>query len=61
MKYRQKSIPLLKIKLITHPLLSKFAKSDAVRLKANRSFKELPIEVIQTLIDLNPLKCTFLF
>lgn len=55
MKNRQKSIPLSEVKLRSHPLFVELVKNDAVHLKANQSIDELPIEVIQTLLDLNPL------
>lgn len=58
MNSRQKSIQLSKVKLRSHPLFVELVKNDAAHLKANQSIDELPIEVIQTLLDLNPLPVT---
>ncbi len=58
MKYKQKSVLLSKAKLIAHPQLIALTKNDAAHLKANQSIDELPIEVIQTLLDLHPLPVT---
>ena len=55
MKYRQKSIPLLKAELKTHPLLIELTKNDVIQLKANQSICDLPIEIVQSLLDLHPL------
>lgn len=58
MKYRQKSIPLLKAELKTHPLLIELTKNDVIQLKANQSICDLPIEIVQSLLDLHPLAVT---
>lgn len=58
MKYKQKAIQLNKAKLQIHPLLGKLIKNDVVQLKPNKSIDELPLEVIQTLLDLYPLPVT---
>jgi hypothetical protein len=58
MKFKQKAIQLAKAKLKTHPLLSELAKNDVVQLKPNKNIDELPIEVIQTLLDLHPVPVT---
>jgi hypothetical protein len=58
MKYKQKAIQLNKAKLQVHPLLGKLIKNDVVQLKANQCIDELPIEVIQTLLNLYPLPVT---
>ena len=55
MKYKLKSIPLLKAKLKPHPLLIESTKSDVIQLRANQSIDDLPIEVVQSLLDLHPL------
>lgn len=55
MRYKQKSIPFDNAKLKIHPLLVTLTKNDVTQLKVNQSIGELPIEVIQTLFDLNPL------
>ena len=60
MKYKQKKIQLTKAKLQAHPQLRELIKNDVVNLKVNHCIGELPIEVIQTLLDLNPLKFTSL-
>lgn len=59
MKYKQKSVLLSKAKLIAHPQLIALAKNDVADLKVNQCISELLIEVIRTLLDLHPLKCTF--
>lgn len=59
MKHKQKAIPLAKAKLQTHPLLGELIKNDIADLKVNQCISELLIEVIRTLLDLHPLKCTF--
>lgn len=58
MKYRQKSIPLLKAELKAHPLLIELTKNDVIQLKANQSICDLPIEIVQSLLDLHPLAVT---
>ncbi len=58
MKHKQKAIPLAKAKLQTHPLLGELIKNDIADLKVNQCISELPIEVIQTLLDLRPLPVT---
>lgn len=55
MKYKLKSIPLLKAKLKPHPLLIESTKNDVIQLRANQSIDGLPIEVVQLLLDLHPL------
>jgi len=55
MRYKQKSIPFDNAKLKIHPLLVTLTKNDVTQLKVNQCIGELPIEVIQTLLDLNPL------
>ena len=55
MKYKQKSIPLSKAELKPHPLLIELTKNDVIQLRANQSIDDLPIEVIQSLLDLHPL------
>ena len=59
MKYKQKSIPLSKAKLKPHPLLIELTKNDVIQLRANQSIDDLPIEVIQSLLDLHPLAVIF--
>lgn len=59
MKYKQKSIPLLKAELKPHPLLIELTKNDVIQLRANQSIDDLPIEVIQSLLDLHPLAVIF--
>ncbi len=59
MKYKQKKIQLTKAKLQAHPQLRELTKNDVVNLKVNQCIGELPIKVIQMLLDLHPLKCTF--
>lgn len=59
MPYKNKSIPFSKAKLIAHPQLFALTKNDVTQLKVNQCISELSIEVIQTLLDLHPLKCTF--
>ncbi|MGO2182514.1 MAG: hypothetical protein ACTH36_09390 [Pseudoalteromonas nigrifaciens] len=58
MKNRQKSIQLSQVKLRSHPLFVELIKNDVVNLKVNQSIDELPIEVIQTILDLTPLPVT---
>ncbi|URQ90123.1 hypothetical protein [Pseudoalteromonas sp. SCSIO 43101] len=58
MKYKQKVIQLDKAKLKAHPLMSELTINDVVQLKQSKSIDELPIEVIQTLLDLRPLPVT---
>ncbi|MBO7926369.1 hypothetical protein J5X91_08810 [Pseudoalteromonas sp. K222D] len=58
MKHKQKAIPFAKAKLQTHPLLGELIKNDVTDLKVNQCISELPIEVIQTLLDLRPLPVT---
>lgn len=58
MKNRQKSIQLSQVKLKSHPLFVELIKNDVVNLKVNQSIDELPIEVIQTILDLTPLPVT---
>lgn len=58
MKYKQKAIQLKKVKLQIHPLLGKLIKNDVTQLKVNQCINALSIEVVQTLLDLNPLPVT---
>jgi hypothetical protein len=58
MKHKQKAIQLNKATLQAHPLLRKLIKNDLVNLKPNKSIDELPLEVIQTILDLHPLPVT---
>ncbi|WMS94911.1 hypothetical protein RB215_02195 [Pseudoalteromonas sp. HL-AS2] len=58
MKHKQKRIQFTKAKLQAHPRLRELIKNDLVNLKVNHCISELPIEVIQTLLDLNPLPVT---
>ena len=58
MKHKQKAIPLAKAKLQAHPQLRELIKNDVVNLKVNHCIGELPIKVIQMLLDLHPLPVT---
>lgn len=58
MKYRQISVPLCETKLQAHPHLISLTKNDMVRLKVDKCIKSVPIEVVQTLLDLHPLPVT---
>ncbi|MGY8836596.1 MAG: hypothetical protein ACKVH6_07715 [Enterobacterales bacterium] len=55
MLYKQKSIPLFKAKLKADPLLNKLIENDVLKLSPSLCINKLPIQEIQTLLDLHPL------
>lgn len=58
MPYKNKSIPFANVKLHTHPLLGELIKHDVTELKVNLRLDEIPVDVMQTLLDLHPLPVT---